>query len=825
MRRNREGHDRGRRLIFVPPQPLQLVARPDLRRPPAVRIRRDGLPAEGLAARAAHGRGVAVRGVRRDPGRAAPVPLRVHEGAARGTAAGHGERIPPIDRRSDGDQLRGRPRGMHRRGRRNALGIPEAVLGDGAPRRGVREARASLGRHFEGQPAPRGRARPDGRGTDGPLSGPAAPRRPRVRTSPESGGGGEGGPPVRGYLVCAIASTGEEVVPGGPRDVPRPAGRGVRPTLGVRQEPRVRRVSVAPDRSAPDGGHGPPGQAGVPGERDENGAPDGTRRAHDPRRPHTGRGPEAKRVPRIPRQGREGLAMKIGEIVAASVIDGLVAKLQLGNPEELKIAFPVIVEGARYDFYCLVEDVLNEESDIADQLAGSTIADVIVPRPETHEGYGGPIFYSKAKLRMIQLVDRETKKLSEPQTIPPYFSSCRHATRDDVERIYEVTDTSATLGTITGVEPFHVQLDMKKLVEKPFAIFGRTGTGKSILNKLVCAGILSKDVGSVLIFDMHSEYGVFSATDKTEGLKFFFPGKVEIFSLDPKNREAKPFVLDTGEITPEDLIVALQDLTAPMVDTLYEIAKTRGGRDLISAVKDATMDMLGSERAHEMTLQGLKRRIGRLDRLPFLRAMTQAKDAFAHILAAIRDGKSVVLDFGDYGTDQMVYLFVANILSRRLFELYTERNEEYPRLVLFLEEAHKFLSPEIAPYAHTFSRLARETRKFNLILALVDQRPSRISDEVRSQLANRLVMSLKEPSDVEAALAGVPDKKMWENIIAKLPLRTVAVIGDAIRIPTVIDVLTYDDLNVREHILGAGMIDEGTVREIAKRADDVFGRG
>src|SRR5947199_313949 len=365
---------------------------------------------------------------------------------------------------------------------------------------------------------------------------------------------------------------------------------------------------------------------------------------------------------------------------------------------------------------------------------------------------------------MIQLVDRETKKLGEPQTIPPYFSPCRHATRADVERIYEITDTSATLGTITGVEPFQVQLDMKKLVEKPFAIFGRTGTGKSILNKLVCAGIISRDVGSVLIFDMHGEYGVFSATDNTEGLKFFFPGKVEILSLDPKNKEARPFVLDPREITPEDLIVALQDLTSPMVDTLYEIAKGRAGWDLISTVKEASMEVLGSERAHEMSLQGLKRRIGRLDRLPFLKETKEGKDAFHHILAAIREGKSVVLDFGDYGTDQMVYLFVANILSRRLFDLYTERNEEFPRLVLFLEEAHKFLSPEIAPYAHTFSRLARETRKFNLILALVDQRPSRISDEVRSQLANRLVMSLKEPSDVEAALAGVPDKKMWENI-------------------------------------------------------------
>src|SRR3989441_12152556 len=176
---------------------------------------------------------------------------------------------------------------------------------------------------------------------------------------------------------------------------------------------------------------------------------------------------------------------------------------------------------------------------------------------------------------MTRLGAGKRKSWADQKTIPPYFSACRHATRTDVERIYEITDTSATLGTITGVEPFHVQLDMKKLVEKPFAIFGRTGTGKSILNKLVCAGIISRDTGSVLIFDMHGEYGVFSATDNTEGLKFFFPGKVEILSLDPKNKEARPFVLDPREITPEDLIVALQDLTAPMGDTLCEIAKGR----------------------------------------------------------------------------------------------------------------------------------------------------------------------------------------------------------------------------------------------------------
>lgn len=517
--------------------------------------------------------------------------------------------------------------------------------------------------------------------------------------------------------------------------------------------------------------------------------------------------------------------MKIGEIVAASVIDGLVAKLQLGNPEELRIAYPVIVQGERYDFYCLVEDVLNEASDIADQLAGSTISDVIVPRPESHEGYGGPIFYSKAKLRMIQLVDKETKALSEPQTIPPYFSECRHATKQDVERIYEPTAKSAPLGTITGVEPFYVHVDMEKLVEKPFAIFGRTGTGKSILNKLVCTAILAKDAGSVLIFDMHGEYGVYSKTDGTEGLKYYFPHKVEIFSLDAKNAEAKPFVMDPDQITPEDLIIAFQDLTPPMIDHIYAIYRTKPrGVDLVTAIreKQATEAEVEGGQLHLMVLQALQRRMGRFQRFPFIKK--GGKDSFGQMLALIKEGKSVVLDFGDFGTDQMVYLFVANVLARRLFDLYTEQTAEYPRLILFLEEAHKFLDPRLVEYS-IFSRLARETRKFNLILALIDQRPSRIDDEVRSQLANRLVMSLKEPSDVESALAGVPDKGMWVNIVAKLPLRTVAVLGDAIRIPTVIDVLEYEDLKVRKYLLPPEVVDEGTMEEIAGRADDVLGRG
>ncbi len=108
-----------------------------------------------------------------------------------------------------------------------------------------------------------------------------------------------------------------------------------------------------------------------------------------------------------------------------------------------------------------------------------------------------------------------------------------------------------------------------------------------------------------------------------------------------------------------------------------------------------------------------------------------------------------------------------------------------------------------------------------MILALVDQRPSKIDDEVRSQLANRLVMSLKEPSDVTSALAGVPDRSMWENIISTIPARVVTILGDAIRIPTVIDVMQYDAVNVKEHILRGGITHE-TLEDLAAKADEVL---
>jgi DNA helicase HerA-like ATPase len=505
---------------------------------------------------------------------------------------------------------------------------------------------------------------------------------------------------------------------------------------------------------------------------------------------------------------REGT---IGEVVSASVLGGLEIKMEMES-EDLKIGYPAVVEGTKYDFYCMIFDVMNPANEIAETVATSKFRDVMPLN--MHESYSGRILYPKAKLRPIQLIERESGALSEPETVPPYFSLARMATTSDARTIYK--DEGSPIGTIRGLPDFHIGLNLEKLTEKPFAIFGRTGAGKSIFNKLLCNGIIGSDASTVLIFDMQDEYGIYSRSDNTPGLKYFHPAKVELFSLDPKNKEAKPFVIDTSEVRPQDIIVAYQgELSEHMIDAIFEMDRRKRNtrKDLVTFIMDADPEEY-QDRILPATLGAVKRRLARLERLDFVKL--GAKDSFQEVLANIKTGKSVVLEFGSHCNDQFAYLFVANVMARRLYEVYQERSEDYPRLVIFLEEAHRFLERGVV--AHTiFDRMARETRKFNLILALVDQRPAKIDEDVRSQLANRLVLSLKEPSDVSSAMAGVPDRSVWEKVVSTMPPRTVAVIGDAIRVPTVVEVMEYTPENVKKFIVKEGKtekeLDEMTKKE------------
>ncbi|HKZ41607.1 MAG TPA: ATP-binding protein, partial [Candidatus Hodarchaeales archaeon] len=415
----------------------------------------------------------------------------------------------------------------------------------------------------------------------------------------------------------------------------------------------------------------------------------------------------------------------------------------------------------------------------------------------------GRRFYSIAKLNCVKMIDRSTKKILEFETVPGHFSPTRFANLDDIKLVYKDGEHSRSVGTLRGLPEFPIPIDLQTLTSVPFGIFGRTHSGKTFLNKILLGNILHSQVSQVFVFDTQSEYGWRSRADNSPGLKTFFSSKVKLLALDkqttPQADEA--FVIDRSELRPQDLLIAFHDLTENMQDALFRVYNHRAGYDLVAAVENTTEETFPDGTAHEIhssVLQGLKNRMERLKRFKFIDA-TKKTNMLARTIEYIKNGYSIVLDFGQYGTDLSSYLVIANLVVRRLYETYSvsDTPNELPRLVVLLEEAHKFLEPSISRYT-IFDRLAREMRKFGLVLAMVDQRPSSIDDEILSQLANRFILSLTDPKDIEAALTGPVDPHKWRSIVSAMPPRTALVFGDAIPVPTAIEVEHYEEGAMRK---------------------------
>jgi DNA helicase HerA-like ATPase len=165
-------------------------------------------------------------------------------------------------------------------------------------------------------------------------------------------------------------------------------------------------------------------------------------------------------------------------------------------------------------------------------------------------------------------------------------------------------------------------------------------------------------------------------------------------------------------------------------------------------------------------------------------------DVVRHILDFLQSGRNVVLEFGRY-QEISAYLLVANLLSRRIYSRYKKQVEEAtaedneamkPRpLVITIEEAHKFLNPEVADKT-IFGTIAREMRKYNVSLLVIDQRPSGIDEEVMSQLGTKITCLLDNEKDIDAVLAGVSGKNDLKSVLARLaPKQQALIFGHAVR--------------------------------------------
>ena len=109
---------------------------------------------------------------------------------------------------------------------------------------------------------------------------------------------------------------------------------------------------------------------------------------------------------------------------------------------------------------------------------------------------------------------------------------------------------------------------------------------------------------------------------------------------------------------------------------------------------------------------------------------------------------------------------------------------------IMLEEAHRYVQndrdSELLGY-NIFERIAKEGRKFGVILDLITQRPTELSSNVLSQCSNFLIFKLNHPADLEYVEKMVPN--ISNDVIEKqkaLQAGTCVAFGLMMKIPMVV---------------------------------------
>lgn len=401
------------------------------------------------------------------------------------------------------------------------------------------------------------------------------------------------------------------------------------------------------------------------------------------------------------------------------------------------------------------------------------------------------------------------------RSIPMSGLKVRFALEEDMAMIYGPRDEDHIyLG-----EPLEMNvpivMNAKKFIERSNGIFGKSGTGKSFLARIVLAQLIAAQKVANLIFDMHSEYGWETnseqASGKVKGLRQLFPGQVLIFTLDPeasKARGVKPdhvLSISSQMISLEDIALLSEelDLSQAMIDGIAIVQKKVGDNWLMRLTNLDPMNVKGESEffgVGEGTLLALYRKLQRITSLPFLREGENAQ--LDNLFFALQSGKTVVLEFG-HQNSVVTYMLVANILTRLIHSRYVQATERYMQsqqasdkvipLMIVIEEAHKFLQGRVAR-STTFGTIAREMRKFSVTLLIIDQRPSSIDREILSQIGTRIVAMLNDPDDIEAVFTGVPDKQSLKYWLSTLDSKKqVLLLGHALPIPTQIRVCDYDE--------------------------------
>ena len=531
----------------------------------------------------------------------------------------------------------------------------------------------------------------------------------------------------------------------------------------------------------------------------------------------------------------------LGSVIQGSLSQGLEVRLHPDvSVEDMRVGNFLVVQGRRSRFFCMLTDVaLGTASNrilanppapsntfMQAVLAGSGTYGTIslTPMlmftqldPEHENGQLRPSFEDAAA--SYRPNSSAAIELLPVKTIPGHFSQVYDASERDFRVVFGWEDDPHRRNFAIG-QPIDMEvpvcLDLDRLVERSNGIFGKSGTGKSFLTRVLLAGTIQRRAAVNLIFDMHSEYGWEAVSEgkrfsTVKGLQQLFPGQVQMFTLDPEAtkrrgvRGAQELYISFDQIDVEDLMLVSGELNlseASLENAI--ILRNEFGRGwinrLLTMTNEDIQEFCEVKMGSKSSIMALQRKLTRLGDLKYLRNVCP-QNYVGQILELLDAGKHVVVEFGSQ-SNMLSYMLATNVIARRIHASYVRKAERFlqtknpsdrpQQLMITIEEAHRFLDPATARQT-IFGTIAREMRKYFVTLLVVDQRPSGIDNEVMSQIGTRITALLNDEKDIDAIFTGVSGGQSLRSVLAKLDSKQQALIlGHAVPMPVVVRTRSYD---------------------------------
>ena len=166
-------------------------------------------------------------------------------------------------------------------------------------------------------------------------------------------------------------------------------------------------------------------------------------------------------------------------------------------------------------------------------------------------------------------------------------------------------------------------------------------------------------------------------------------------------------------------------------------------------------------------------------------------DQYIASLISYNSRKAQIINFNLEDVEDWFAKFVTKTYVKLLFN-YTKgmSNRATIPFHIFIEEAHRYVQKDNDTFLlgyNIFDRVAKEGRKYGLILDLISQRPVELSDTVISQMSNFLIFKITHPLDVEYIQKMLPNISL--DIVEKqksLQPGTCMAFGRAFKIPMIV---------------------------------------